>query len=361
MKPMKRFPEEPASANRTLSVQEIAEMLGGRCEGDGEIRVEGVASLEQAGERELGFLAQRRYLRFLDGAQARAVLVSEALADAAAAVPARVVVKDPHEVLPQLLAHFYPEAPVVPGIHPTAVFGRGVALGKGVTVDAYAVLEDGVSVGDRVRIGAHAVLGAGSAIGDDSVLHPHAVLYPGTRIGARVILHAGVRLGVDGFGYVPREGKPTKIPQVGTCVVEDDVEVGANSCIDRGSIGRTVVGRGTKLDNLVHLAHNVQVGEAVMMAAMVGIAGSSRVGDGAQLGGQAGAVGHIEIGPGARIGAQSGIIGDIPAGETVSGYPARNNREYLRAMGLAFKLPEILKKVQELEKRLAALEGENES
>lgn len=360
MEPMKTFPDEPASADRSLSVKEISVLLGGRFEGDGEIRVNGLASLEQAGETDLGFLAQRRYLRFLPDAQARAVLVGEALADAATGIPARVVVEDPYDALPRLLDHFYPQTAVAPGVHPTAVFGRGVVLGEGVTVGAYAVLEDGVFVGDRVRIGAHAVLGTGSAVGDDSVLHPHTVLYPGTRVGARVILHAGVRLGVDGFGYLPREGKPMKIPQVGACILEDDVEVGANSCIDRGSIGRTVVGRGTKLDNLVHLAHNVQVGEGVMMAAMVGIAGSSRVGDGAQLGGQAGAVGHIEIGAGARVGAQSGIIGDIPPGETVSGYPARNNREFLRAMGLAFRLPEVLKTLQELESRLAAVEGRDE-
>jgi UDP-3-O-[3-hydroxymyristoyl] glucosamine N-acyltransferase len=350
------FPDEPGSKHPMLSVEEISALVGGRFEGDGRIRVEGVASLDQASETELGFLAQRRYLRFLPHARARAVLVSEALAGAAAALPARVVVEEPHAVLPRLLAHFYPDRPVSPGIHPTAVLGRGVSLGEGATVGAYAVLEEGARVGNRVRIGAHAVLGVGSVIGDDSVLHPHVVLYPGTRVGARVILHAGVRLGVDGFGYVPREGKAMKIPQVGGCIVEDDVEIGANTCIDRGSIGRTVVGMGSKLDNLVHLAHNVQVGKDVMMAAMVGIAGSSTIGDGAMLGGQAGAVGHIEIGAGARIGAQSGIIGDIPAGETVSGYPARNNREYLRAMGLAFQLPELVKTLRKLEGRLKALE-----
>ena len=146
------------------------------------------------------------------------------------------------------------------------------------------------------------------------------------------------------------------MPQVGACVIEDDVEIGANTCIDRGSIGRTVVGKGTKLDNLVHLAHNVQVGEGVLMAAMVGISGSTTVGWGAMFGGQAGMVGHIEIGEGARIGAQAGVIGDVPPGETVSGYPARNNREYLRAMGMAFKLPDTLRRLGELEARLRALE-----
>jgi UDP-3-O-[3-hydroxymyristoyl] glucosamine N-acyltransferase len=232
-------------------------------------------------------------------------------------------------------------------------------MGEDVTVGPYAVLEEGVTLADRVLIGSHTVVGAGSLVGEDSTLHPHVVLYPGTRLGARVTIHSGVCLGVDGFGYVPGETGPQKVPQVGGCIVEDDVEIGANTCIDRGSIGRTVVGQGTKLDNLVHLAHNVQVGPGVLIAAMVGFAGSTRVGRGAMFGGQAGIVGHIEIGEGARIGAQSGVIGDIPPGATVSGYPARNNREYLRAMGLAFKLPETMKKLEGLESRLKAIEESN--
>jgi UDP-3-O-[3-hydroxymyristoyl] glucosamine N-acyltransferase len=227
-------------------------------------------------------------------------------------------------------------------------------------VGPYAVLGRDTRIADGVRIGAHAVVGDGCVVGPDSVLHPHVVLYPGTRLGARVILHAGVRLGVDGFGYVTLEGGHRKIPQVGACVVEDDVEMGANTCVDRGSIGRTVIGRGTKIDNLVHLAHNVQVGEGVFMAAMVGIAGSTRVGDRAMFGGQSGMVGHIEIGEGARVGAQAGVIGDVPPGEIVSGYPARNNREFLRAMGMAFKLPDTLRRIEELEQRLAALEGKGD-
>jgi len=333
------------------TLEELAAMVGGRVEGDPSLRVTGVAPIDQASAEELGFVAQRRYLRYLPGALARAVLVSEALADDVRGLPGRLVVKDPHGALPGLLAHFHPEGTVEPGIHPTAVLGRGVELGENVRVGPYAVLEEDVVVGSRVRVGAHAVLGAGSVVGDDSVLHPHVVLYPGTRVGARVILHAGVRLGVDGFGYVPGKEGHRKIPQVGGCVVEDDVEIGANTCVDRGSIGRTVVGEGSKLDNLIHLAHNVQLGRGVLMAAMAGISGSTRIGAGAMIGGQAGIIGHAEIGEGARIGAQSGVIGDIAPGETVSGYPARNNREYLRAMGLAFRLPEAMRRLEELERR----------
>jgi UDP-3-O-[3-hydroxymyristoyl] glucosamine N-acyltransferase len=353
--------DDPHRSAPHLTLAEVAEMVGGRVEGDSSIPVSGIAPLDQANPEELGFLAQRRYLRFLPGSRALAVLVSESLAEGAKGVPGRVVVEDPHGALPRLLAHFHPQRPVEPGIHPTAVLGRGVVLGEEVTIGPYAVLEDGVTLGARVQVGSHAVLGCGSVVGEDSHLHPHVVLYPGTRVGSRVILHAGVRLGVDGFGYFTEEGRHRKIPQVGACVVGDDVEIGANTCIDRGSIGRTVVGAGTKLDNLIHLAHNVLVGRGVLMAAMVGVSGSTRVGDGAMLGGQAGIIGHAEIGTGARIGAQAGVIGDIAPGETVSGYPARNNREYLRAMGLTFKLPSAFRRLEELERRLMALEEGDEA
>ncbi len=349
--------EDMPQTERSLTLGEVAEMVGGRVHGDPSLRVTGVAPLDQARQEELGFLAQRRYLRFLPETRTLSVLVSESLAEHVKDLPGRVVVKDPHGALPSLLAHFHHGKPVEPGIHSTAVLGRGVELGDQVVIGPYAVLQDGVTLGDRVQIGCHAVLGAGSVVGEDSVLHPHVVLYPDTRVGARVILHAGVCLGVDGFGYVTEKGNHRKIPQVGACMVEDDVEIGANTCIDRGSIGHTVVGPGTKLDNLIHLAHNVRVGKGVLMAAMVGISGSTRVGDGAMLGGQAGIVGHAEIGAGARIGAQAGVIGNIGPGETVSGYPARNNREYLRAMGLAFRLPDAFRRLEDLERRLGALEN----
>jgi len=345
------------SHDPSLRVDEIASLVGGRVEGDAALRVYGIAPLDQAQPNELGFLAQRKYLKYLAATGARAILVSEALASEAHEIPARIVVKEAHLALPPLLGAFYPEAGAKPGVHPTAIFGKGVELGQGVTVGAYAVLGEDVRVGDGARIGPHVVVGDGSVIGEGSVLNPHVVLYPSTRLGARVILHAGVCLGVDGFGYVPVDGEHKKVPQVGACVVEDDVEIGANTCIDRGSIGRTVIGKGSKLDNLVHLAHNVQIGDGVLIAAMVGISGSTRVGDRAMFGGQAGMVGHIEIGEGARIGAQAGVIGDIPPGERVSGYPARNNREYLRAMGMAFKLPETIRRIGEIEARISALEG----
>jgi UDP-3-O-[3-hydroxymyristoyl] glucosamine N-acyltransferase len=230
-----------------------------------------------------------------------------------------------------------------------------------VTVGPYAVVEEDAALGDRVRIGAHAVVGARCRIGDESVLHPHVVLYAGTQIGSRVILHSGVCLGVDGFGYVPTAEGIEKVPQVGACVVGDDVEIGGNCVIDRGSIGRTELGSGTKLDNLVHIAHNVRIGKGVLLAGMTGIAGSAEIEDGVMTGGQVGIAGHVTVGTGSRIGAQGGVIGDIEPGATVSGYPARDHRGYMRAMGAVFKLPDALKKVRELERRLQALEDDGDA
>lgn len=349
-------PQGHSRSTRVLTAGQVAEIVGGRVEGDPSVQVEGIAPLNQAQGAELGFLAQRRYLKHLSETQARTLLVSEDLAGEAQGHPSRIVVKDPHVALPKLLAFFYPTQAPEPGIHPTAVLGKGVEMGEGITIGPYAVVEEGTVLGNGVRIGSHSVLGAECVVGDDTVIHPHVVLYPGTRLGARVILHAGARLGVDGFGYVPVDGEFRKVPQVGACVLDDDVEVGANACIDRGSIGRTTIGKSSKLDNLVHLAHNVQVGRGVMLAAATAVAGSARIGDGVMTGGQVGINGHVEIGEGVRIGGQGGVIGDIPPGKTVSGYPARDIREYLRAMGLAFKLPETVRRLKQVEERLVALE-----
>jgi UDP-3-O-[3-hydroxymyristoyl] glucosamine N-acyltransferase len=340
----------------TFSVGEIARMIGGRSEGDSDILVGGLAPVDQAREDELAFLAQGRYLKYLGETNAKAVLVSEALAEKVTGFPARVVVKDPHKALPLLLSAFFPPQTTTPVIHPTAVFGSGVEMGEGVSVGPYAVVEGGVHIGDGVSLGAHVVVGEGCTIGRDSQLFPQVVLYAGTQIGERVIIHAGARLGSDGFGYVTVDGRHEKVPQVGACVVADDVEIGANTCIDRGSIGRTVVGAGSKIDNLVQLGHNVQVGQGAFLISQVGVAGSCRIGDYAMLGGQVGISGHLEIGDRAMVAAQGGVIGDVGPGEVVSGYPARNHREYLKAMGMVFKLPKTLQRIKALESRLTTLE-----
>lgn len=332
-----------------LTVGEIAELVGGRVEGDAEVRVCDVVPLQEAGREHLALLAERRYLRYLAGTRAAAVLVPEELGGEAGAVGARVLVKDPRLALVRLLECFHPPTPISAGIHPTAVLGRRARLGARVHVDAYAVIGEEAEIGEGTWIGAHVVVGARCRIGRDSLLHPHATLYPGVVLGDRVIVHAGVRVGVDGFGYVFHEGEHCKIPQVGGCVIGDDVEIGANTCIDRGSIGSTQVGAGTKIDNLVHVGHNVAVGSRALLIAQVGIAGSSTIGDAAILAGQAGISGHLTVGAGARVGGQAGVIGDVAPGSTVSGYPARPHKEAMRVLGWTFRLPELAARVRALE------------
>lgn len=350
-----------AAEGTGTTLDEVARITGGRVEGDGTFRVTRVAPVADAGPDELGFLADGRYAAAAAASGAGALLVAADLVDRVEADVPRVVVDDGHRALQTLLEAWHPPRPPRPGVHPTAVLGRGVELGAEVEVGPYAVLEAGAVLGDRVRVGAHAVVGEGAVVGDDTVLHPHVVLYPGTVVGRRVILHAGVRLGVDGFGYAWIDGAHRKVPQVGRCVVDDDVEIGANSTVDRGSIGDTRVGAGTKLDNLVHLAHNVRTGPHCAAAAMVGIAGSTRLGAGVFLGGQAGVIGHLALGDGVKVAAAAAVFRDVPAGETVSGAPARPNREFLRSRAQVERLPKLMERVKALEARVEELEGGTEA
>jgi UDP-3-O-[3-hydroxymyristoyl] glucosamine N-acyltransferase len=217
-----------------------------------------------------------------------------------------------------------------------------------VTIGPYAVIGAGATLGDRAWVEAHAVVGDGVLVGEDAHLYPGVTVYAGAVLGRRVIVHAGARIGSDGFGYVYREQQHQKLPHVGRCLIEDDVEIGANTTIDRGSIDDTVVGAGTKIDNLVHVAHNVRIGRLCLIMAQVGIAGSVRVEDGCVLAGQVGVSGHHTVGRGAKLAAQAGVFGDIPAGETWSGYPARPHREALRSHAALFKLSGMLKDLERL-------------
>jgi UDP-3-O-[3-hydroxymyristoyl] glucosamine N-acyltransferase len=335
---------------RALTAAVIAEVVGGTLRGDGGAVVTSVAPLDRAGPGQLTFLASARYLPLLSGRPAGVgvLLVAPALADAPGEAAARVVVEAPHDAMISLLGRLYPAPGAAPGIHPTAVIGRGARIGDQVSIGAWVVVGDGALVGDRVRLDPHVTVGAGVTVGDDSHLYPGVTLYSGTEVGARVRVHAGARLGSDGFGYVFRNGAHEKIPHVGRCLIEADVEIGANSTIDRGSIDDTVIGAGTKIDNLVHVGHNVRIGRLCLLMAQVGVAGSVRIEDGCILAGQVGVSGHLAIGRGARLAAQAGVFGDVPAGETWSGYPARPHREALRAQAAMFRLPSLLRGLERL-------------
>ena len=331
-----------------LTAASIADAVGGKLIGDPSVEVGAVAPLDRASRRDLSFLGTAKYSALMATTQAGVVLVSPELAEAPGDVGARIIVAKPQEALLSLLPRFYRPPAAQTGINETAVIGRSVSLGSNASIGAYAVIGDGAVIGDRSVIGPHCVLGPSAVVGADCHLVSQVTLYTGAVIGDRVTIHAGARIASDGFGYVQRGGAHVKIPHVGRCIIESDVEIGANTTIDRGSIDDTVVGAGTKIDNLVQVGHNVRIGKLCLIMAQVGIAGSVRVEDGAMLLGQVGVSGHHTIGKGAILAAQAGVFGDIPPGETWSGYPARPHKQALRAQAALFKLPDLLRRIERL-------------
>ena len=329
-----------------LTAGAIATAVGGEVRGDVQATVRSIAPLDRAAGDQLSFCASGKYGTLMAGSHAGVVLVSPETATLTSPARARIVVANPHDALLSLIPRFYRVPARAPGIHPTAILERGISVGDEPSIGPYAVVESGAHLGNRVTLHAHVVIGANARLGDDVLVYPGATVYPGGRLGHRVIVHAGARIGSDGFGYVFREGEHEKIPHVGGCIVEDDVEIGANSTIDRGSIDDTVIGAGTKIDNLVQVAHNVRIGRLCLLMAQVGVAGSVHIEDGCVLAGQVGVSGHLTIGKGATLAAQAGAFGDIPAGETWSGYPARPHKESLRAHAAMFKLPGLLRRIE---------------
>ncbi len=313
-----------------LTAREIAQLVDGELRGDPESVVDGVAALDRAGPRHATFLASARYTSEFAVSRAGVVLVARDMADLQPGPATRVVVDKPYDAIQAILPRLYDLAPPEPWIAPTARIGMGVKLGAGVRIEDYVVLGDGVIVGANTR------------------LYPHVTVYSGGEIGAHCSIHSGARIASDGFGYVFRNGRHEKIPHVGRCVIGDDVEIGANTTIDRGSVDDTVIGSGTRIDNLVQIGHNVRIGSHCLLMSQVGIAGSAHIGNGVIIAGQAGIGGHVTIGDGARIAGQAGVFGDVPAGESWSGYPARPHRESLRATGALFKLSAMMKKIEHL-------------
>ena len=334
---------------RALTAASIAATSGGRLIGDPNATVSAIAPLDRATAQHLSFLAAGKYAPLLEQSdEVGVLLVSPELAELPGRTRARVVVDKPHDAMLAFLAELYPAPARTSGIHPTAVLGRGATIGRGVSIGPYVVIGDGGRVGDNATLHSHVVLGDGVTVGAESEIYEGVTLYAGSVIGERVRLHAGVRIGSDGFGYVFRNGAHEKIPHVGRCIVESDVEIGSNSTVDRGSIDDTVIGRGTRIDNLVHVGHNVRIGKLCLLMAQVGVAGSVRIEDGCIIAGQVGISGHLTIGAGARLAAQAGVFGDIPAGETWSGYPARPHRESLRAHAALFRLPSLIRALERL-------------
>jgi UDP-3-O-[3-hydroxymyristoyl] glucosamine N-acyltransferase len=340
------------------SLAELATHVGGTVEGDGSVRIQGLSSLEEAGPGDLSFYGNPRYRKELGTTRASAVLIPPGEAMTRADI-SWVRVPSPHLAFARLLALFHPVDARPPGVHPRAEVHRSARVDPSATVMALAVVDAGAEVGARSVLWPGTYVGEGSRIGEDCVLQPGAVVRERCVVGNRVLLQPGVVVGSDGFGFAFDASGPAhvKVPQIGTVRIEDDVEVGAGSCIDRATTGETVVGRGTKIDNLVQIAHNVRVGPLSILCAQVGISGSTEIGQGVVLAGQVGVVGHVHIGDGARIAAQSGVPHDVPPGATMSGYPAVEHALWLRQSAALKQLPELLRELRELRARVAALEA----
>jgi len=336
------------------SLGELARLAGGELEGDSSLEIRGFATLESAGPGDLSFVVADR---FLDAARrsAATALIAPPGFDLGGRPAIRVA--QPYAAVAAILPVFFPPPVVVPGVHPTAYVADSARISPSATVGAFTVVGERSVVGERAILHPHVFVGPDCRVGEGNVLHPHVVLRERVELGRRVVVHPGSVLGADGFGYVFDGQAHRKIPQVGRVVVEDDVEIGANVAVDRATLGETVIGRGTKIDNLVQIGHNTVVGQAAIIVAQVGIAGSCRIGRGVVLAGQAGIADHVTIGDGAQIGSQAGVHRDVPAGAGMIGTPAMAGGEGLRALAAISRLPELMRDLRLLGRRLAALEG----
>ena len=333
-----------------MKASEIARLIDAELEGGADPEITGAAPLDRAGPHHLSLVAKPRYVSYVQASRAGLLLVTPDLRNRVPGDRPRIVTDAVHAALVKVLPRLYPEPEPAEVVHATASIAESARIEPGVAIGPFAVIGAETRIGPGTRIGAHVVVGEGCDVGEGVVLHAHVTLYRGVRIGARTIVHAGARLGVDGFGYAAVDGVARKVPQVGDCVIGSDVEIGANTTIDRGSIGSTEIGDHVKIDNLVHIGHNVRVGAGSTVVAQVGIAGSATIGRGVTLAGQAGIPGHIEIGDGATIAAQAGVFGDVPPGEVWSGYPARPHADALRAQAALFRLPKLVERVRKLER-----------
>ena len=339
-----------------MKLQEIAERLSCRVEGDGAIEITGVAGLDQAGPSELSFLSNPRYAPLLDSTRAAAVIIGEAVAGKTLSW---LVSTNPYLDFARALELFYQPPRLRPGIHPTAAVAESAVVGINAGIGAFCVIGENVVIGDNAILHPHVVIYEGVRIGSDFEAHSHAVVREYCEIGNRVTLQNGAIVGPDGYGFARQDdGSHYKIVQSGKVVVEDDVEIQASTCIDRAAVGETRIKRGSKIDNLVQVGHAVTVGENAIVCAQVGIGGSSTLGDNCVLAGQVGLINHVRLGDEVLVTAGTGVPNDVPSGRKISGAPAIDNRQWLRCIAVFKRLPELNKRVRDVERKLASAEGD---
>ena len=339
------------------SLRELAEFTGAAMRGANaaEVIITKVGPLDTADGSTLSFLSNKRYRKQLETTQAGAVVLSSHISYDRPCLTS----KNPYLDFVKILSLYAPSIPLTePGIHPMAFVHPKAKLAKDAAIGPFCVVQAGAEIGKGSVLVAQVYVGENTTVGEHCQFHPGVVIRESISIGNRVILNPGVVLGGDGFGFAPDGGKYQKIPQIGTVVIEDDVEIGANTTVDRAALGETRVGQGTKLDNLIMVAHNVRIGSNTVVAGQTGFSGSTKVGNNVMMGGQIGTAGHIEIGDRVIVGGQSGITKDVAPGQFISGYPAKSHKEDMRLLAEFHRLPELRKKIEQLETRLKELEKE---
>ncbi len=342
-----------------FTAKQIAEFVNGNVEGDGNATVNSFAKIEEGKHGAISFLSNPKYTHYLYTTESSIVLVNADLKLDRNVSPTLIRVQNAYEAVARLLQLYESMKPKKTGISPLASIAQTATIGENCYVGPFACIGENVVVGDHSQIYPHVTLGDNSKVGSNCVLYPNVTVYHSCRIGNNVIIHSGSVIGADGFGFAPNADGYDKIPQIGIVTIEDDVEIGANTCVDRSTMGSTYVRKGVKLDNLVQIAHNTDIGEHTVMSAQVGIAGSTKVGQWCMFGGQVGLAGHIKIGNKVFLGAQSGVPGNIKDDQTLIGTPPMEPRKYFKSQAIFRRLPEIYAKINELEKELKKLKGED--
>ncbi len=348
---------ESGIRNSEFTVEKLCELIGAEVpQNAGRIKITGVAAIENAGSGDVTFISNPKYKKYLTTTKAEVVILPRDIKPPENLVS--LIVDDPYFAFLQVLEIFNNRAPqdIASGIHPDAVIDPDAVIGENVSIGPFALIGSRVTIGSGTTIGPCSIILKDSSIGKNCIVYPNVTIMDDCKIGDRVILHAGVVIGSDGFGFVPHEGRLHKMPQIGSVHINDDVEIGACTCVDRAAFGVTVIEKGTKIDNLVQVGHNVRIGSNTAIASQVGISGSTTIGSGVKIGGQAGFAGHLNIGNGASVGAQAGVTKDVPDSVTVSGYPAKNHMKAMRLEAALRSLPNLMNKVKKLENKILELE-----
>ncbi len=338
-----------------FTAKQIADFIGGKVEGDNNSTVNTFAKIEEGAKGAISFLSNPKYTQYIYDTDSSIVLINEDVVLEKPVSTTLIRVKNAYECIAKLLHLYETSKPKRTGIDTLAFVSPKAIVGDDVYIGAFAYIGDNVTIGDGTQIYPHTVIEDGAEIGERCVIHPNVTVYHGCKLGNNVTIHAGSVIGADGFGFAPNDEGYDKIPQIGIVTIEDNVEIGANTCIDRSTMGSTIIRKGVKLDNLIQVAHNCEIGENTVMSAQVGIAGSTKIGSWCMFGGQVGLAGHIQIGDKVFLGAQSGVPGNIKSDQTLIGTPPMEPKAYFKSQAIFRKLPELYKQINELQKQVDEL------